>query len=83
MALKGARDKGKAASSTEAQNLFLENVGMMVTLPFVASEDVLDPRVAEVILCSLRHRRVHLPQLRDPYFTMEEWSRLSADRPPG
>ena len=73
----GVRDKGMAASSPEAQDLFLESVGMRVTLPFVASKDVLDPRVAEVLSCSLRHKRVRLAQLRDPYFTNEEWSRVS------
>ena len=73
----GAREKGLAASSPEAQDLFMESVGMMVTLPIMASEDVLDPKVAEVLSCALRHKRVRLARLRDPYFTNEEWSRVS------
>ena len=78
----GAREKGLAASSPKAQDLFLESVGMMVTLPLpfmAASEDVLDPKVVEVLSCALRHERVRLSRIRDPYFTNEEWRRVQSD----
>ena len=73
----GGREKGLAASSPDAQDMFLESVGMMATLPSMASEDVLDPKIAEVLSCALRHKKVCLARLRDPYFTPEEWSRVS------
>ena len=37
-------------------------------------DEVLDPKVAEILSCSLRHREYSAPHIiSDPYFTTEEW----------
>ena len=66
-----------AACSLDAQQTFLEGVGM-VTTQVEPLEEVLDSEVAEMLSCALRHKRIDNPNLTDPYFTEEQWHNVQS-----
>ena len=61
-------------SSNPVQDYFSDFMGLKRPIPkemFV--DEVLDPKVAEILSCSLRHREYSAPHISDPYFTTKEW----------
>ena len=65
----------QSPSSSSVQDDFSEFMGLKRSIPkkmFV--DEVLDPKVAEILSCSLRHLEYSAPHINgDPYFTPEEW----------
>ena len=77
--LRGPVPGSHAASATEVKESFLKIVGT------ISSQDieimhVMSKQNAEVLACALSHEYYDDPDLIDPYFTAEEWRRVTNKR---
>ena len=62
-----------AASSAEAQELFLSMVGLTEALIEVEKENIFPDEMAKLISTALDHELKHDDDEADPYFTSQQW----------